>query len=393
MLDASREYETRVLAAIDDARTLDLLRRLVEMPSANPPGNEADVAGVLAGALEREGIPSAVDEVHPGRPNLSAELGPAGGPTLLLNGHMDTMPPGEGWTFDPYGAIVSEGRLYGLGACDMKAGLAAMTEALVAVRRSGIPLRGRVYLDAVVDEEATGSGTKHTVARGRHADFAVVAEPTALEVYRLGNGQVNFQVRFRGTAGHGSTPESGHNAIYDAAAFVALLEAESARLASEPYPLIGPATYNVGRIDGGLRTSIIPAECAVGVDRRILPGQSVREAIADLDAVLERLSAVRPGCRTERTIDIEYEPFEVPEDLPQCDVLRVAAEEASGRPIGFGGLRATTDAVFLAERGTPTVVFGPGSIEQAHRPDEFVRLRELHQCVRALALTIVRLLA
>jgi acetylornithine deacetylase len=393
MLDASREYETRVLAAIDDARTLDLLRRLVEMPSANPPGNEADVAGVLAGALEREGIPSAVDEVHPGRPNLSAELGPAGGPTLLLNGHMDTMPPGEGWTFDPYGAIVSEGRLYGLGACDMKAGLAAMTEALVAVRRSGIPLRGRVYLDAVVDEEATGSGTKYTVARGRHADFAVVAEPTALEVYRLGNGQVNFQVRFRGTAGHGSTPESGHNAIYDAAAFVALLEAESARLASEPYPLIGPATYNVGRIDGGLRTSIIPAECVVGIDRRILPGQSVREAIADLDAVLERLSAVRPGCRTERTVDIEYEPFEVPEDFPQCDVLRVAAEEASGRPIGFAGLRATTDAVFLAEGGTPTVVFGPGSIEQAHRPDEFVGLHELHQCVRALALTIARLLA
>ena len=382
-----------MLDAVDDARTLDLLRRLVETPSANPPGNEADVAGVLADAFEREGIAARLEEVRSGRPNVSAELGPAGGPTLLLNGHTDTMPPGEGWTSDPYAAVVTDGRLYGLGACDMKAGLAAMTEAVIAVRRSCIPLRGGVYLDAVVDEEATGSGTKHTVAGGRRADFAIVAEPTGLEVLRLGNGQVNFQVRFHGTAGHGSTPESGHNAIYDAAALVALLEAEAARLASEPYPLIGPATYNVGRIDGGLRTSIVPAECVVGVDRRIVPGQNVREAVADLDAVLARLAADRPGCRTERTIDIEYEAFEVPEDLPGCRVLRAAAEEASGRTIGFGGLRATTDAVFLAEGGTPTVVFGPGSIEQAHGPDEFVPIDELHQCVRALALTIVRLLA
>jgi acetylornithine deacetylase len=302
------------------------------------------------------------------------------------------MPPGEGWTTDPYAAVVSDGRLYGLGACDMKAGLAAMTEAVIAVRRSGIPLRGRVYLDAVVDEEATGSGTKHTVASGRRADFAVVGEPTGLEVLRVGNGQVNFQVRFHGTAGHGSTPESGHNAIYDAAAFVTLLEAEAARLASKPYRLIGPASYNVGRIDGGLRTSIIPAECVVGVDRRILPGQSVREAIADLDDALERLAADRPGCRIERTIDIEYEPFAVAEDLHGCRMLRAAAEDATGRAVGFGGLRATTDAVFLAEGGTPTVVFGPGSIEQAHRPDEFVAIDQLHQCVRALALTIVRLL-
>lgn len=383
----------QVLAAIDDDQTLDLLRRLVGVPSANPPGNEGAVATMLAAALDREGVEARLEDVYPGRPNLGADFGPAGGPTLLLNGHTDTMPPGAGWTTDPYEAIVRDGKVYGLGACDMKAGIAAMTGALVALKRSEIPLRGRVHLDAVIDEEAGGAGTKQTVASGRRADFAIIAEPTGLDVLRLGNGQVNFQVTFHGSAGHGSTPEAGHNAIYDAASFVSLVEAENARLAESPHPVIGPASYNVGRVDGGLRTSIIPAECSVGVDRRILPGQSIREAIADLDELLERLRAERRHVRADRTIDVEYEPFEVPDDLPGCRALRDAASAVMGREVSFGGLRATTDAVFLTNSGTPTVVFGPGSLEQAHRPDEYVSIEQLELATRALALTAVRLLA
>jgi acetylornithine deacetylase/succinyl-diaminopimelate desuccinylase family protein len=383
----------QVVAAIDDDQTLDLLRHLIGVPSGNPPGNEGAVATVLAAALGREGVEARLEDVSPGRPNLAADLGPAGGPTLLLNGHTDTMPPGLGWTTDPYGATVRDGKVYGLGACDMKAGLAAMSEAFLAMKRSGIRLRGRVYLDAVVDEEAGGAGTKQTVAEGRRADFAIIAEPTGLDVLRLGNGQVNFQVSFHGLAGHGSIPEAGHNAIYDAAAFASVVEAENARLAERPHPLIGPASYSVGRIDGGVRTSIIPAECLVGVDRRILPGQSVPEAIADLDDLLERVRAGRRGMRADRTVEVEYEPFEVPEDLSGCQALRDAASEVTGREVSFGGLRATTDAVFLTNGGTPTVVFGPGSLEQAHRPDEYVSIEQLNLATRALALTAVRLLA
>ena len=328
------DLEKRVVGVIDDAETLDLLCRLVEAPSANPPGNEGDAAGVLARVLERGGIEARLEDVHPGRPNLTAELGPAGGPTLLLNGHTDTMPPGEGWATDPFEAVVCDGKLFGLGACDMKAGVAAMTEAVLAVKRAAVELHGRTA-STPSSTRRRQAGTKHTVARWRRADFAIIAEPTELEVIRLGNGQVNFHVRFYGRAGHGSTPEAGRNAIYDAAAFVALVEAEAMRLARAPHPLIGPASYNIGRIWGGLQTSIIPSECHVGVDRRIVPGQSVHDAIADLDALLERLAIERPGCRAERTIDIEYEPFEVPEDLPGCQALRRAAAEVSGRAIGF----------------------------------------------------------
>jgi len=160
--------DDRVLAAVDDSETLSLLARLIETPSHNPPGDEAAAAAVLGGFLALAEITPAMHEVSPGRPNLEAALGPGGGRVLLFNGHTDTMPPGPGWSTDPYRAHRSGGRLYGLGACDMKAGLAAMAGAMAAVARSGVPLRGRVVLDAVADEEARrGRGTGRSTSRSR----------------------------------------------------------------------------------------------------------------------------------------------------------------------------------------------------------------------------------
>jgi acetylornithine deacetylase/succinyl-diaminopimelate desuccinylase family protein len=382
----------QVLAAVDDDETVSLLARLIETPSHNPPGDEAATAAALGGFLASAGITPATHEVSPGRPNLEASLGPGGGRVLLFNGHTDTMPPGPGWSTDPYRAHRSGGRLYGLGACDMKAGLAAMAGAMAAVARSGAPLRGQVVLDAVADEEATGAGTKATVRAGRAANWGVIAEPTGLQLVRAGNGQVNFTVTFLGEAGHGSTPEDGHNAIYDAAAFIRLVERDAARLAGEPHPLTGPASYSVGVISGGVRTSIIPSECTVGVDRRIVPGQTVAEAVADLNDLLGVALGVRTGARARSSVDVGYEPFEVAERLPLCTALSEATAVVCGHPAGFAGLRATTDAVFLCEAGIPTVVFGPGSIAQAHRPDEYVEVCQVQQATRVFALTIARLL-
>jgi acetylornithine deacetylase/succinyl-diaminopimelate desuccinylase-like protein len=282
--------------------------------------------------------------------------------------------------------------LYGLGACDMKAGLAAMAGAMAAVARADVPLRGQVVLDAVADEEATGAGTKATLRGGRAADWGVIAEPTGLQLARAGNGQVNFTVTFLGEAGHGSTPEIGHHAIYDAAAFIRLVEREAAQLADQVHPLTGPGSYSIGVISGGLRTSIIPSECTIGVDRRIIPGQTVAEAVADLDDLLGLVLGPRSGARARSSVDVDYEPFEVAERLPLCTVLSEAAAIVCGRPAGFTGLRATTDAIFLCEAGIPTIVFGPGSLAQAHRPDEYVELCQVQQATRVFALTIVGLL-
>jgi len=382
----------QVLAAVDDGETLDLLASLIETPSHNPPGDEAAAAAVLGGFLASTGITATTHEVSRGRPNLEAALGPGGGRILLFNGHTDTMPAGPGWTVNPYRPHRTGSRMYGLGACDMKAGLAAMAGAIAAVARAGAPLRGQVVLDAVADEEATGAGTKATIRAGRAADWGVIAEPTGLQVARAGNGQVNFTVTFLGEAGHGSTPETGHNAIYDAAAFIRLVERDAARLAGQVHPLTGPASYNTGVISGGVRTSIIPSECTVGVDRRIIPGQTVADAVTDLENLLGLALAARPGARARSSVDVEYEPFEVAERLPLCDVLSQAAAFVCGHPACFTGLRATTDVVFLGAAGIPTVVFGPGSLAQAHRPDEYVEVSQVQHATRVFALTIVGLL-
>lgn len=386
------ELEARVLRTVDDAETLLLLCQLIELPSPNPPGDEAPVVRALWEHLTSAGIRPILDSVASARPNLTATIGPSGGPTLLLNGHTDTMPPGEGWSVSPYKATRRHGRVYGLGAADMKAGLAAMVAAMTAVLRCGAPLRGQVILDAVVDEEGNGAGTKRVLNRGRRADWGLIAEPTSLQLARTGNGQVNFTVNFYGTAGHGSMPEQGHNAIYDAAAFVRDIEAAALAIRTQVHPLIGPASYSVGTVSGGVRTSIIPSRCAVGVDRRLVPGETVAEAVEELRTVLERVMTRRPGAHADVGLDVEYEPFEVSEELALCQVLAQAVQDVRHRPSSFIGLRGTTDAVFLGTAGVPTIVFGPGSIEQTHQPDEYVEEHQVYDAARALALTIVRLL-
>jgi acetylornithine deacetylase len=385
------QAERAVLAEVDDDETLAFLQRMIAASSANPPGDEDGVAKIICEALAAEGISAQLDAVYPGRSNAVASLGPTEGPILLLNGHTDTMPAGTGWSTDPYSGVVRGGRVYGLGACDMKGGLAAMMQALLAVKRARIPLRGSVLLDAVIDEEAFGAGTRRTVESGRRADWAIIGEPTSLAVARIGAGEITFEIVFHGEAAHASMPETGRSAIYDASSFVVAVEQEGVRMAETSNPLIGPATYSVGTINGGLQTSIVPSECVVTVDRRILPGQTLADATAEIDALLDGVRRVRGVTGAVRRTIIAIPPFETPETLSVCQVLHEATGQVTGNAV-FGGLRGTTDAATLAGAGIPTVVFGPGSLQNAHRPNEFVPIDELHAASRVLALSIVRLL-
>jgi acetylornithine deacetylase len=310
----------------------------------------------------------------------------------VINAHTDTMPAGVGWSHPPLEPIVVADVMHGRGACDVKGGLAAAVEALLAIHRSGVRLAGEVVLDAVVDEEDEGRGTAATIQGGRRADWAIVLEPTDLVVLQEGNGQVNFEIMFSGTAAHGSTPEAGRNAIADAAAFIGLVEDEARRLSHVQYATVGPATYNVGTIDGGVQTSIVAASCRVTLDRRIVPGQTVDAAIGDIDRLLARLETLRPGVDARARVLVAIPAISQRDDIPVSEVLRVAVASVTGFDHGVGGLRATSDAAQLVSAGIPSVVFGPGSISlSAHRPDEFIPLSELHAATRALALTVVRL--
>ena len=355
------------------ARTI--LESLVKVPSVT--GEEMRLADTVAGWCRAAGLETVLREIEPGRPNVVAHRRTGRRPVLLMTGHLDTVPVGEGWTRDPFGADVESGRLYGRGASDMKAGLAAMLAALVDLHAAGEQPAGDVVFAGVIGEEEDSAGTLALIADGITADRALLAEPTALELIRSGRGIVNYTLTIAGASAHASSPQLGRNAIVAAAHVVQALEQLSARLAERPHPAFGPPNLTVGTIHGGTRPYVVPDLCVVEVDRRVNPGESPEMVRAEAEAVLEAVRQRIPWLVADFTFGSEYFPFELAEDDPLVQSA-LAAMRAAGLQPRVGTWRAASDAGLLVGRaGIPCVLFGPGDTSQAHRPDEFVDLAEV----------------
>ena len=382
--------DERILSAIEERETLELLQALIRCPSENPPGNEAEKARCLAAYFECHGIDVELTEIDHGRPNATASYGD-GQPTVILNGHIDTVPVGPGWTVDPFGAEIRDGFVYGRGAVDMLGGVAAMSAAVVALKRSAIELRGRVVVHAVVDEEVDSKGSKHA-AKDVTADYVIVTEPTAGIVQSFGKGQLNVEIHFQGKAAHSSRPDLGRNAIHDAAAFIALVELENARIADTIHPGVGPATFSTGVISGGTSGSTVAAECVVTLDRRLLPTETLHEAQAHVERLVDQLAAERPGLAATVTPTLLFPAFPPVLDTRLAEVVQSVVRMLGISSGEVGGATGATDATWYASRGIPTVIFGPGQIETCHQPDECIAIDELHSGTRALALIVARLL-
>jgi acetylornithine deacetylase len=383
--------EQRVLDAIDADETLELLRELIRIPSENPPGEERAKAEYLKDFFARNGLEARLEEVAPGRPNVIVELGAKDGPLLVLNGHIDTVPAGAGWTVDPFGAEVRDGRVYGRGACDMLAGVASMIGAALAVKRSGIELAGRLAVHAVIDEEVDALGSQQA-AKTVDADWVIVTESSGGRVEVFTKGQLNVEITFRGKAAHSSVPELGRNAIADAAAFIALAERANEVAAASPYPEVGPATFTPAIIDGGTNGSIVPAECKLTLDRRLLPTETIADGEADVQRLLDQLAEDRPGLDASVRPTLLFPPLPPPEDGRTAAAIQAARTDLYGEETPLSGATGATDASWYGARGMDAVVYGPGNCPTAHQPDEFVAVDELHEVTRVLALTCARLL-
>lgn len=390
------EGERLVLDLIDRQDLVSLTQRLVRARGQNPPGQELATAEEVAAVCRERGFAVELTEVAPGRPNLVAVLPGGDEPGLLLLGHTDVVPVGDGWTVDPFGGEVRDGRLHGRGSTDMKGGLAACLVAMDALRRAGVPLAGPVELAALVDEEEHGAGIRHYVAGDRPAYAGcVVAEPTDLQTIIAARGDAYVDITVHGVAAHSGRPDDGRSAIYGAAAVIRSLQRWHAELAADAHPLVGPATWSVGLVSGGQGTSIVPAECRISADRRLLPGES---AGAVLDAVRERMSGLGlsgDGLRVEVEMPMDMPGFETPAEHPFVTAVDGALGAVGGPGLPLGGWTAACDGGFVArDLGVPTVVLGPGSVnQQAHRPDESVGVDELLTAARAYALTALRVLA
>jgi acetylornithine deacetylase/succinyl-diaminopimelate desuccinylase family protein len=383
-----------VLKYIDAERLITLAQDMVRIPSDNPPGNEGALAKFLAQYLKRAGLETEMREVAPGRPNVLARWGTAKArPHLILNGHIDALPPGDGWTRDPYGGEIVNGRLYGRGSTDMKGPLASLIAALEAVKRSGATLRGSVTLEAVVDEEGTQEGTRRLVLEGVVGDFAIVAEPTEFLPVAAHKGDMYIEVVTHGREAHASTPQAGVNAIDQMADIIVELRDLAERLRQRIHPLVGHPTLTVGTIEGGLITPMVPGRCRITIDRRVLPNEVADEVVQEVREAVDRVRARRPDLRAEVRMMAFAPPMETDVTSPLATALRENTALILGRDPGIHGWAATCDANFLVNEGhTPTLVYGPGSIaDQAHKPDESVSTEELVTAAKIYALTIMRL--
>lgn len=385
-----------VLAALQEDDVVALAQELVRAPGQNPPGEEEATATALATAATARGLGHTRTEVAPGRPNLTVTLDGGHGPGLLLLGHTDVVPVGDGWTRDPFGGEVAEGRLYGRGATDMKGGLAACLVAMHALGRCGVRLSGPVHLAALADEEQEGIGIRRYVAQEAPALLGcVVAEPTDLQTVIAARGACYLTIDVHGQAAHAGRPSDGRNAIYGAAAVVTDLERWHGELAGRADPLVGPPTVNVGTVHGGEGGSIVAARCRIGVDRRLLPEEGIQEVLAAVRERLARLGLEERGLGWEVTSPMDMPGFRTDPGDPFVGAVDGALADAGGPGLPLAGWTAACDGGFVARQwGVPTVVLGPGSVaDQAHRPDESVGVEELRTAARTYALAALNLLA
>ncbi|TQL66695.1 acetylornithine deacetylase [Nocardioides albertanoniae] len=362
---------------VDADDVIRLAQRLVRARGQNPPGEEAATVAVLVEECCRRGFEVTLDEVAPGRENLIARIGSGSGPGLLVVSHSDVVPPGDGWRGDPFSGDVRDGRLHGRGSADTKGGLAA---AIVALSTVDNLADGPITLAVLVDEEELGLGVRHFVDGLSPADYAacLVIEPTSLQPVVAARGDAYLEITIEGRAAHSGNPADGRNAIHGMAQVVAEIERWHDELAAAPHPLCGPATWSVGTIEGGQATSTVAARCRITADRRLLPSESAGDVHKEVVRRLGSLGLADRGLGVEVAMTMDMPGFETSVDDPIVHNVAAALTAAgvpSPEPTGW---TAACDGGFVASKGIPVVVLGPGSVaEQAHRPDESVELREL----------------
>ncbi len=357
-------------------RTVDLVR----LPSVNPFGGPGDgttgeeaVADWIADQLDRLGYDVELTEAAAGRPNVVG-TGPGGdGPTLALVGHTDTV--GTAGHDDPFGGSIADGRINGRGTCDMKGALAVFLEVAEVLHRAAHPLRGRLLIAGVADEEHGMLGSRALGAAGPVADYAIVGEPTELAVCPAHKGQYAFPVRTFGTAVHSSIADQGVNAIDSMVEVIGALSEHGRQIGAEPgHELCGSATISIGTIRGGEMVSIVPDRCEIEVDRRVLPGESpdrIREALSSL---LEARAAGSTTMRWEIGDPfIDAAPLDTPIDSP----VVVAAVQAMGRQGLTAVPEAFTGATDAPNLRSEAVIWGPGSLGLAHTTAESIAVDEL----------------
>jgi succinyl-diaminopimelate desuccinylase len=394
---------------LGDARDLQdvtaLAQRLIRIPSPNPPGEERLVAEEIVSFLGNAGIAAQVigvgGDTAP-QANVFARVpGTGGRPALVFSGHMDTVPAGKGaWERDPYAAAVEGGRLWGLGASDMKAAVAAMCIAAVRVAQEAreAPLRGDLLLAFTSNEETSSRGARQLAGSGllEGAAGLVIGEPTANRLGIAEKGGIWLDVALHGRTAHGSLPHLGANALTGMAELLTLLEGALAEMPvalTEPqravreaivrpaHPLLGAPTCTPTLLSSGVAMNVVPDGAVATLDIRTLPGQSGGAIHKAVESLAQEVAG-RRGLRVEISNRGERVALETAESAELVLACSAAIEAATGQVPERIGLTGATDATELVPPlGLPFIICGPGEMAQAHQPNESVAVDALEESV------------
>lgn len=391
------DLEQSVLDQIDAESVIAFHRELVRVPSVNPPGDVREAVAVCDQVMRGNGFSTILVGDLDEMPNLIATYGNADGPTLCFNAHLDVVPIGErsAWTYDPFGAEIHDGRVYGRGAGDDKASVAAQVMAGLALASSGIPLRGNLVVNEVADEEVGGEhGAGFVVGEGYITpEWVIVGEQTLNRVAVGEKGSAGTEVTVHGRTAHGALPWEGANAIEAMAEVIVALRRELwPQLQTRTHEFFHPSSASINLMEGGVKANVVPDRGSFFVDRRIVPGEAPDECVAEIDRIAQAVVASIPGITVE--VRPAYPgrtsmPSAVDDPLVQA---MLGANERLGLSTEPTGFSMGTDGRFFAEAGYPTIIYGPGDPKLAHIPDEWVGVDEILDATRAYAIAAVRLI-
>ncbi|WP_245427315.1 M20/M25/M40 family metallo-hydrolase [Roseiarcus fermentans] len=397
-LRLNRDAETRFLAEI------------VKVPSDNPPGDcdrsaEA-VASLIEGlgfAVERHKVPDAPVKANGmiSATNLIVrKTFGQGGPTIALNAHGDVVPPGTGWTRDPYGAEIVDGWMVGRGAAVSKSDIATYAFAIAALEKSGAPLNGTVELHVTYDEEAGGEiGPRYILEQGLSKPDLAIGAGFSYAVVTAHNGCLHLEVEVLGRSAHAARPFTGVDALEAANAILTALYGWRGGLAARvsKVPGIGSPQMTVGLIAGGINTNVVPDRITFRLDRRMVPEENPAEVEAELRAVIARAAELHPQAKVAVNRILLAEPLTPTSAGEQLtEILCRHATAIMGETVAASGVPLYTDARHYAKAGVPIVLYGAGphTIEEAnaHRADERLPLSDLFKATEVVALTLAELL-
>jgi succinyl-diaminopimelate desuccinylase len=414
----------RILAEIDRAvdEIVQFTVDLVQIPTVNPPGEEYDACAHFLGEhlartgyeveyIAADGRPEHTRR-HPRVNVVGARRGAGSGPVVHLNGHTDVVPAGDGWTVDPFAGIVRDGRIFGRGVCDMKAGIAAAVFAAEAIARAGVELPGTVEISGTVDEESGGfAGVAWLAERGRIArartDYVIIPEPLDVDRICVGHrGVYWFELTTQGRVAHGSMPFLGVSAIDAMGEVLAAIrrDLQPAMMRRETAMPIVPAaarhaTINVNAIEGGqpidgIQTPCVADRCRAVFDRRFLLEEGFTRAKDEIGALVQRAIAAVPGARYELRDLMVVDPVMTPHGSPVVGALDHAIRRVLGSPASLVASPGTYDHKHIARiAGIPhCVAYGPGELELAHQPDESCRISDLVNATKVIALATLDLM-